>query len=123
MAEANLKVNRKGMNAMNYRKTILLSLLVGVVGCASEPEQKTEKQLIGVGNVEFNSLYHYGYNSGCKARLLVTADTSREQLDENKDPTLDGLSQYDQGWQSGVESCQNGTFESMYTVVESEPQN
>lgn len=101
-------------------KTVVLGLAllsIAATGCSSSPE-KQEGEIIEVGNVEYNSLYHFGYNSGCSSAL--TQLKSNQTLESMKDETLDGIDAFDKGWKSGTETCNSGTFQSMYTVGKAE---
>ncbi|GIU52334.1 MULTISPECIES: hypothetical protein [Shewanella] len=98
------------------KKTVVLGialLSIAATGCSSSPE-KSESDIIGVGNVEYNSLYHYGYNKGCSGALKEKQ--TNESLESMKDETLSGIDAFEDGWRSGTETCNDGEFRSMYTV-------
>ncbi|MCC4831723.1 hypothetical protein LMH66_03655 [Shewanella sp. 10N.7] len=99
------------------KRTVLLSIAlvsIAVTGCSSSPERSDGTEVIGVGNVEYNSLYHFGYNRGCTS--AIAQNTSNESLESMKDKTLQGIDPFEDGWRSGTETCSNGEFKSMYTV-------
>ncbi|ARD23602.1 MULTISPECIES: hypothetical protein [Shewanella] len=103
---------------MNKSVVLGFALLsIAATGCSSSPE-KQEGEIIEVGNVEYNSLYHFGYNTGCTSALAQKK--SNETLESMKDKTLDGIDAFDNGWKSGTETCNSGTFKSMYTVGKAE---
>ncbi|WP_394205791.1 hypothetical protein [Shewanella waksmanii] len=91
---------------------VLFGLTVG--GCSSSPTPSSD--VIGVGNTEYTSLYHYGYNIGCRSAVAKSEGTYTGDVNSMKDEVLDGLDQFDSGWDSGVQSCSDGVTRSMYTV-------
>ncbi|MPY23273.1 hypothetical protein FM037_06150 [Shewanella psychropiezotolerans] len=101
-------------------KLALIGLVsLSVLGCSSTtPEPKPTQGIeayIGVGNVDYDSQYHFGYDQGCKSAITVKADGG--SLTAFKDTTLDGLDSFDEGWNAGTQACQDGMSRSMYTVT------
>lgn len=100
------------------KKLVVLGLsilAISITGCSSAPESNSgQAAVIEVGNVDYNSLYHFGYDSGCSSALAQK--TSNESLESMKDKSLGGLDAFEDGWRSGIENCNNGVFNSMYTV-------
>ncbi|QYJ87030.1 hypothetical protein K0I73_04670 [Shewanella mesophila] len=102
---------------MKTKLVIVSALTLMMFGCSSSPESaKTDDGYIAVGNVEFDSLYHYGYNLGCRSAGMVKRDNSGGSVESMKDPVLDGLTEFDKGWGAGTTACQDGISHSMYTV-------
>ncbi|MCE9680586.1 hypothetical protein LZP69_15640 [Shewanella sp. AS1] len=101
--------------------TIMASaLMLTLLGCSSSPEQaQSEKNYIEVGNVDYDSLYHYGYNIGCRSAGEVKRDPSLGDVESMKDEVLDGLDSFDDGWEAGTAACEDGISHSMYTVRQS----
>ncbi|MCG9697758.1 hypothetical protein [Shewanella sp. Isolate11] len=100
---------------MKAKLVTVAALTMMMFGCSSSPE-KTEDTYIGVGNVEYDSLYHFGYNTGCRYAGQVKQDPNLGDVESMKDETLDGLSQFDNGWDAGTKACEDGVSRSMYTV-------
>ncbi|QYK02290.1 hypothetical protein [Shewanella psychrotolerans] len=102
---------------MKIKLVIVSTLTLIMFGCSSSSQPpKTDDGYIGVGNVEYDSLYHYGYNIGCRSAGMVKRDTSLGSVESMKDDVLDGLSEFDRGWDAGTTACQDGISHSMYTV-------
>ncbi|WP_076540854.1 hypothetical protein [Shewanella sp. UCD-KL21] len=89
-------------------------IAIALTGCSSAPQTNGETPVIKVGNVDYDSIYHFGYNRGCQSALLQS--TSTESLDSMKDKTLNGINAFEDGWRSGTQTCNGGEFKSMYTV-------
>ncbi|MFL9802068.1 hypothetical protein AB6C80_023380 [Vibrio cyclitrophicus] len=89
-------------------------IVIALTGCSSAPQTNGEIPVIKVGNADYDSIYHYGYNRGCQSALLQS--TSSESLDGMKDKTLNGINAFEKGWRSGTQTCNGGEFKSMYTV-------
>lgn len=109
---------------MNAKLAILSAIALALTGCSSSsstaPESLTSATYIGVGNIEYDSLYHYGYNIGCRSAVAVKVDpTNNVNVESMKDPVLDGLTEFDKGWRSGVNACEDGISRSMYSVKSS----
>lgn len=97
-------------------KVALLALCgLTVVGCSSSPTPQSSG-VIEVGNTDYTSLYHYGYNIGCRSAVAKSSGEATGDLEAMKDEVLDGLEQFDSGWDAGVQSCSDGQSRSMYTV-------
>ncbi|MCL1041906.1 hypothetical protein [Shewanella marisflavi] len=101
---------------MKTRLAIVASMAVLTAACSSAPEQRSDPSYIEVGNVEYDSLYHYGYNTGCRSAGYLKRNPGADTLDEMKDKVLDGLSEFDKGWDAGTQACQDGVSRSMYKV-------
>ncbi|BAJ03394.1 hypothetical protein [Shewanella violacea] len=105
------------------KSTLALIGLVSlsVLGCSSTtPEPKVNQDIetyIGVGNIDYDSQYHFGYDQGCKSAITVKHNGGT--LSEFKDTILDGLGSFDEGWNAGIQACQEGISRSMYTVKKS----
>lgn len=67
-----------------------------------------------VNKVEYNSLYHYGYNQGCEsalAKVNVVGNTY------SQDSTLINIStRFKSGWQQGYSACESGTEKMLYKL-------
>ena len=101
---------------MKTRFAIVVSMAVLTAACRSAPEQRSDPSYIEVGNVEYDSLYHYGYNTGCRSAGYLKRNSGAASLEEMKDKVLDGLSEFDKGWNAGTQACQDGVSRSMYKV-------
>ncbi|WP_110457497.1 hypothetical protein [Shewanella algidipiscicola] len=106
---------------MNIKLILSLGIALALTGCSTSsgtaPESLTSATYIGVGNVEYDSLYHYGYNIGCRSAVTVKINPANNvDVESMKDPVLDGLTEFDKGWRSGVKACEDGISRSMYSV-------
>lgn len=101
---------------MKMKLALVALVTLSVVGCSSSAPESTQnvEAYIGVGNTDYDSQYHFGYNQGCKSAISVKADGG--ELASFKDKVLAGLDQFDAGWSAGAQACQDGTSRSMYTV-------
>ncbi|WP_394230598.1 hypothetical protein [Shewanella colwelliana] len=99
-------------------KLMMASVVVlSMLGCSSAPEgPASSEQYIGVGNVDYDSLYHFGYNTGCRSAGMVKQDSNLGSVEAMKDKVLDGLDEFDKGWAAGTKACEDGVSRSMYTV-------
>ncbi len=99
---------------LKFALVAIVSLVT--VGCSSSTPESTQnvEAYIGVGNIDYDSQYYFGYDQGCKVAIKVKEDGG--ETASFKDETLDGLDQFDAGWSAGVQACQDGTSRSMYTV-------
>ncbi|MCL1127538.1 hypothetical protein [Shewanella surugensis] len=97
-------------------------ILFFIMGCSSTPEYgsvKVSAPYIGAGNVDYESLYHYGYYRGCQ-NAVATKEGNVELINAfSKDTALDGLSKFDNGWNAGNKICQDGVSHSMYRLESS----
>ncbi|WP_144210814.1 hypothetical protein [Shewanella donghaensis] len=100
------------------KKQVVLSLCVialSITGCSSAPNNdSSEPAVIAVGNVDYDSLYHFGYNRGCESAIAEKG--SNQSVDSMKDTTLNGIDSFEDGWRSGTENCNGGEYSPMYTV-------
>lgn len=95
----------------------LISLFM--MGCSSTPEYgsvNVSAPYIGAGNVDYESLYHYGYYRGCQ-NAVATKEGNLELMQSfSKDTALDGLNRFDNGWSTGKKICQDGISHSLYSL-------
>ncbi len=102
---------------MKTKLVTVIAMSIMMFGCSSSPEtSQTEENYIGVGNVEYDSLYHFGYNTGCRSAGQAKNDPNINDADSLKDEVLDGIGEFDDGWDAGKQACEDGVSRSMYTV-------
>ncbi len=102
---------------MKTKLVAVVAMSIMMFGCSSSPETtQTEEQYIGIGNVEYDSLYHFGYNTGCRGAAQAKNDSNINDVDSLKDDVLDGIDDFDNGWDAGKKACEDGVSRSMYTV-------
>jgi len=101
---------------MTYRLTVIAILTVGVVGCSSSDYENY--QLFPdeyVNDVEYDSIYHYGYNQGCESALNVKGQPDMDYL---KDITLDNSdTRFNEGWDDGNTACKDGSRKLMPSLI------
>ncbi|WP_299003573.1 hypothetical protein [uncultured Shewanella sp.] len=101
--------------------TWLVSALVSLIimGCSSSSEYgsvKVSAPYIGAGNLDYESLYHYGYYRGCQNAIATKAGNVELMNSFSKDTALDGLSKFDKGWHAGKSICQDGISHSLFSL-------
>ncbi len=102
---------------MKTKLVAVVAMSMMMFGCSSSPEtSQTEEKYMGEGNAEYDSLYHFGYNTGCRSASLVKNDPSIDDVNSLKDEVLDGIADFDDGWSAGTEACEDGISRSMYMV-------
>ncbi|MCG9720514.1 hypothetical protein [Shewanella sp. Isolate7] len=101
---------------MKARLAVIASLAVLMTACRSAPEESSGPYFIGVGSVDYDSLYRFGYNTGCRSAGYLKQNPGADTLEGMKDKVLDGLSEFDKGWNAGIQACQDGVSRSMYMV-------
>lgn len=101
---------------MKTRLALVTSMAIFMAACSSVSEQRSDPSYIEVGNVEYDSLYHFGYNTGCRSAGYLKKNPGADTLEGMKDKVLDGLSEFDKGWNAGIQACQDGVSRSMYRV-------
>lgn len=92
---------------MSLKSTIIAIVATGVIGCSSS-DYENYQLFPGeyVSDVEFNSIYHYGYNQGCESALSTKGIPD---MDYMKDETLDNSdTKFNAGWDDGNQSCKDG---------------
>ncbi|MGF1728115.1 hypothetical protein [Photobacterium kasasachensis] len=99
---------------MNYKLTVIAIVALGVMGCSSSEVENY--QLFPdeyVSNVEYDSIYHYGYNQGCESALNLKGQPDMDYL---KDITLDNSdTRFNEGWDDGNAACKDGVRRIMPT--------
>lgn len=72
-----------------------------------------------VSNVEYNSIYHYGYNQGCESALAKKGNDEAVYI---KDPALDGSNtRFNEGWDDGEKACSSGSRKTIYGLSSNTP--
>ncbi|MCL1148427.1 hypothetical protein AB4298_00010 [Shewanella sp. 10N.261.52.F9] len=103
---------------MKKQLAVIVLASLAVVGCSSSNYEKeqTSAPYIGEGNMEYESLYHYGYYRGCKNAYVMKRQQTELYDSVKKDTALDGLSRFDSGWDAGLKACEDGVPRSMYNL-------
>lgn len=101
---------------MTYRLAVVVILVLGAIGCSSSdyenyrlfPEEY-------VNEVEYDSIYYYGYNQGCESALNVKGMPDMDYL---KDSTLDNSdTRFNEGWDAGNTACKDGIRRIMPSLI------
>ncbi len=104
--------------AMMNKLIVVFSAVVLTVGCTHTQEngfQFVREQY--VSKVQYNSIYHYGYNQGCDSALAKRGVADQEY---EKDQTLDGTdTRFNDGWEDGNNGCSSGSIKTIYGVATS----
>ncbi|WP_299492519.1 hypothetical protein [uncultured Shewanella sp.] len=90
-----------------------------IIACSSTPEYgsvKVSAPYIGAGNLDYESLYHYGYYRGCQHAVATKEGNVELMKSFSKDTALDGLSKFDNGWNAGKNICQDGISHSLFSL-------
>ncbi|PSU91720.1 hypothetical protein C0W42_03415 [Photobacterium kishitanii] len=67
-----------------------------------------------INNIEYNSIYHYGYNQGCESALAKAKVAGHRY---NQDLTLNDTSmRFNKGWQQGYSACKAGKEKMLYNL-------
>ncbi|PSW20680.1 hypothetical protein C9I98_07485 [Photobacterium sanctipauli] len=84
----------------------IVTSVIALMGCSSSEFENY--QLFPdeyVYDVEYDSIYHYGYNQGCESALNVLRVAD---MDYRKDTTLDNSdTRFNEGWGDGNQACQS----------------
>ncbi|ELR66848.1 hypothetical protein C942_04547 [Photobacterium marinum] len=101
---------------MNRRLIVIVMLTFGVFGCSSSDYENY--QLFPeeyVSDVEYDSIYHYGYNQGCESALSTKGVPDMVYM---RDITLDKQgTRFEQGWEDGNSACKDGVRIIMPTLI------
>lgn len=98
---------------MKARLTIIAMLSLSAISCTSaDYEDYRFFPREYVSNVEYDSIYHYGYNQGCESALNAKGQTGMDYL---KDVTFDGSNtRFNEGWDAGNKACKEGVRAVIY---------
>ncbi|MEJ2766355.1 hypothetical protein VV869_20580 [Photobacterium sp. MCCC 1A19761] len=98
------------------RWTVLGALVLAILGCSrSEMEEYRLYPDAYVSNVEYDSIYHYGYNQGCESSLNLSGSPD---MDYQKDISLENSdTRFDEGWEDGKAACANGQRQLMPSLI------
>lgn len=68
-----------------------------------------------INNIEYNSIYHYGYNQGCESALATAKVVGYTYA---QDMTLKERSiRFNQGWEQGYSACEVGKEKLLYNLT------
>lgn len=100
---------------MQSRMILIFGVALSIAGCTHTsdgdirflPDQY-------INNIEYNSIYHYGYNQGCESALAKAKVAGHAY---NQDLTLNGTSmRFNEGWQQGYLACKAGKEKMLYNL-------
>jgi hypothetical protein len=101
---------------MKVKLIAMVAVFFTAVGCTHSsdngfrfvPDQYTS-------DVEYNSIYQYGYNQGCNAALEKIGKKTDVMI--VKDTILDASNtRFNEGWNDGIRACASGTMKTIYEV-------
>ncbi|UTV29737.1 hypothetical protein [Photobacterium atrarenae] len=99
-----------------FHWSVLTTLIVTLLGCSSS--EIDEYRLFPdeyVSEVEYDSIYYYGYNQGCESALNISGVADMDYL---KDITLDNSdTRFNEGWEDGNTACEGGNRQIMPSLL------
>ncbi|WP_297476893.1 hypothetical protein [uncultured Photobacterium sp.] len=100
---------------MQLKMIVMCSMALLVVGCTHTDDGNIRFVPDEyISDVQYSSIYHYGYNQGCESALAKAKVAGHSY---NQDITLENRStQFTDGWQQGYSACEAGKEVMLYNL-------